>query len=134
MSRACFLDTFAAIAALNPADVHHQRVTSWLRGLQRPLVTTDWVLVEVADGLCSTRTRAIGGLYLRALHADPKVTIVRASGSLFDRALSLYEARDDKDWSLTDCASFIVMQDHGLTEAATADHHFTQAGFVALFE
>jgi uncharacterized protein len=45
------------------------------------------------------------------------------------RGTDLYNARSDKGWSLTDCISFEVMREHGLTEALTADHHFTQAGF-----
>jgi predicted nucleic acid-binding protein len=51
-----------------------------------------------------------------------------------ERGLDLYDARPDKEWSLTDCISFIVMQDHGTYEALTGDHHFEQAGFVALLK
>ena len=40
--------------------------------------------------------------------------------------------RLDKDWSLTDCISFIVMRRRGLTDALTSDHHFEQAGFTIL--
>lgn len=57
------------------------------------------------------------------------MTIVAASPELMHRGIELYEARSDKDWSLTDCTSFIVMQDRGLTDALTGDHHFEQAGF-----
>lgn len=46
--------------------------------------------------------------------------------------MQLYTQRPDKDWSLTDCISFVVMKQHGLTEALTADRHFEQAGFKAL--
>jgi len=46
----------------------------------------------------------------------------------------MYQRRPDKNWSLTDCISFVVMQDHGITEALTGDHHFEQAGFVALLK
>ncbi len=42
--------------------------------------------------------------------------------------------RLDKDWSLTDCISFAVMQERSLTEALTSDHHFEQAGFTALLK
>jgi predicted nucleic acid-binding protein len=44
------------------------------------------------------------------------------------------ERRPDKWWSLTDCISFIVMQQEGLTEALTTDHHFEQAGFKILLK
>ena len=46
--------------------------------------------------------------------------------------MSLYSRRPDKEWSLTDCISFVVMSDEGLTEALTGDHHFEQAGFTPL--
>ena len=46
----------------------------------------------------------------------------------------LFAKRPDKEWSLTDCISFIVMQEYGLTEALTADHHFEQAGFTILLK
>jgi predicted nucleic acid-binding protein len=52
--------------------------------------------------------------------------------NLFDRGVELYDARPDKHWSLTDCISFVAMQDHGISEALTGDRHFEQAGFVAL--
>ena len=47
--------------------------------------------------------------------------------------MALYEQRPDKKWSLTDCLSFLIMADEGLTEALTGDHHFEQAGFIRLF-
>ena len=46
----------------------------------------------------------------------------------------MYRSRNDKAWSLTDCISFVVMEQEGLTEALTGDHHFEQAGFTALLK
>ncbi|MFO1096117.1 MAG: hypothetical protein U0992_22845 [Planctomycetaceae bacterium] len=60
--------------------------------------------------------------------------VVPASTSLFTRAIELYRSRSDKDWGLTDCTSFVVMHDHGLTDALTSDEHFKQAGFRVLLE
>ena len=65
---------------------------------------------------------------------DRRVTIVPAAQDLFEQGVDLFANRPDKDWSLTDCISFIVMQEYGLTEALTADHHFEQAGFKILIE
>ena len=66
------------------------------------------------------------------LLSDPSVTVIPASEGLFNRGRELFRSRPDKDWSLTDCISFVIMQDHGLRDALTGDHHFEQAGFVAL--
>lgn len=57
----------------------------------------------------------------------------RATPELVQRGRRLYQERADKDWPLTDCISFIVMQDEGVRDALTADRHFDQAGFKALF-
>jgi hypothetical protein len=66
------------------------------------------------------------------LRARSDVVIVPADSSVFDAGMALYRRRTDKEWSLTDCISFVVMQRDGLTEALTGDHHFEQAGFTAL--
>ena len=60
------------------------------------------------------------------------VQVVRLTPALFDRAFALYSSRQDKDWGLSDCVSFIVMRDEGVTDALTFDQHFVQAGFRAL--
>jgi predicted nucleic acid-binding protein len=69
---------------------------------------------------------------LEALEADSRVDIVPLTEQLYARAMQLYTERPDKEWGLTDCVSFIVMQDQMLTAALTADEHFQQAGFRAL--
>ena len=68
------------------------------------------------------------------IQTDDQTTILPFSEDSFDWGRILFAARKDKDWSLTDCISFVVMQEHGITDALTADHHFEQAGFVALLK
>jgi uncharacterized protein len=68
------------------------------------------------------------------LRSAEDIEIVPASAALFDRGFQFFTARPDKDWSLTDCISLVVMHERGITEALTADHHFEQAGFVALLK
>ena len=67
-----------------------------------------------------------------ALEKDLKIEIVPISEPLYTQALHLYRQRPDKEWGITDCISFIVMQNRDLTEALTTDEHFQQAGFRAL--
>lgn len=69
---------------------------------------------------------------LQAIEADPNVKIVSLTEKLYKQALYLYCSRPDKDWGLTDCISFVVMQEQKLAEALTTDAHFEQAGFQAL--
>jgi len=124
-----FLDTQYLLAVNLRTDQWHSRAAR-----MPPVetgVTTDAVLVEVADGLCN-RSRALAVRILDGLRADPAVRVVPLESGLFSRAYDLYRSRGDKEWSLTDCISFVVMQDEGLQDALTADRHFEQAGFRAL--
>ena len=127
-------DTYYFAALSNPADRGHARAVAYARGARSPLVTTAWVVTELADGLCKVGVRPIFFCLLTLLQADPTVTIVTADQRLMDRGLALYVSRPDKDWSLTDCISFVVMQERGISDALTADHHFEQAGFIALLK
>jgi hypothetical protein len=129
---ACFADTYYFFAILNPRDDAHVAATEYNAVLNRPLVTTPWVLTEVADGLATNQSRPLFGTLLDRLGGDARVTIVPPTQELFERGTALYRERSDKTWSLTDCISFVVMQDRGLTDALTGDHHFEQAGFTVL--
>jgi uncharacterized protein len=63
---------------------------------------------------------------------DPATVYVKSSATLLRRGLDLFAQHSDKDWSLVDCISFVVMKQHRLKEALTTDRHFVQAGFRAL--
>jgi predicted nucleic acid-binding protein len=69
---------------------------------------------------------------VQSLRSTGSATVVPASAELLQRGVELSRHRPDKDWPLTDCISFMVMNDFGLTEALTGDSHFQQAGFKAL--
>jgi predicted nucleic acid-binding protein len=96
------------------------------------LTTTEFVLIELADALCKPQQRDEVLALCNVVETDPAFRLVRASSELIQRGRKLYRERADKEWPLTDCISFVVMQDQGLSEALTADHHFEQAGFKAL--
>jgi predicted nucleic acid-binding protein len=107
---------------------------TWTQGHQ--LVTTNWVLAELTALLTSPlrmpKRQQIQ--LLEGIHTDPGVRVVTIDPLLERAGWTLWENRPDKDWSLVDCVSFHVMQELGLTEAMTADHHFEQAGFVRLLK
>jgi len=127
-----FADTFYFLALVSPRDASHQKAWQFGERNDRPILTTSWILTEVADGLADTKNRRLARQLYMDLHRHATDQVVPPSQELFERGFELYESRPDKDWSLTDCISFVVMQDHGVREALTADRHFEQAGFVAL--
>jgi hypothetical protein len=92
------------------------------------------VLTELANSLSKRISRNGFVQTLSKLRSDPTVVIVGPESSLFDAGIDLYAARHDKDWSLTDCISFVVMRQRSITDALTGDHHFEQAGFRAVLK
>jgi|SRR5271169_2000308 len=132
--KAVFADSVYFFARLNARDRLHDRAVKFFTRAEAPIVTTNCVLTEIADGLAGRTSRQTFVHLLEILKSAQDVEIIPSSPELFDRGAELYAQRPDKEWSLTDCISFIVMQERGLTQALTADRHFEQAGFTALLK
>jgi uncharacterized protein len=130
-----FADTFLWLALVHPKDACHSRAVAYLDDFAGKIISTDLVLMEVGDALAGTELgrKEFAGLW-NDLHTDPDIQIVPCAPSLLQKAVDLYRVRPDKNWSLTDCTSFVVMRELGITEALTGDHHFEQAGFIALLK
>ena len=130
-----FLDAAYAIALSVPKDSYHKRavlLADELEASKTRLVTTRAVMLEIGNALSKQRYRHAAVELLQSIEADPTVTVVPLSEDLYAQAFRLYRERPDKEWGLTDCMSFIAMQDRKVTEALTTDEHFQQAGFIAL--
>jgi predicted nucleic acid-binding protein len=125
-----FADTAYFLGFMHPADQYHVRAVAVSTSI-RSLVTTQYVLLEAASSFARAPDRRRFLDLLDWLASDPRVRVITADGELFGAGVDLFRCRPDKDWSLTDCISFVVMRRDGITEALTADHHFEQAGFVA---
>ena len=98
------------------------------------ITTTAWVITEFADALADAGNRLACADFIDDLARNPSVDIIPPSQALLQAGLDLYRSRPDKEWSLTDCSSFVVMKERGISEALTGDHHFEQAGFTALLK
>ena len=132
---ALFLDSAYPIALVSATDQHHRAAVSVAAELKaRPvrLITTRAVLLEIGNALAKPHWRDVGSQLLTGFEQDPRVEIVPLDNALCRRGLDLFRSRPDKAWSLTDCISFVVMQERELTDALTTDQHFEQAGFTAL--
>jgi predicted nucleic acid-binding protein len=133
--KAVLADTSFYLALLNPQDAAHEAAKRIAKGFRRSVVVTEFVLLEVGNALSPAPVGR--DLYLGlvdGLEGDPKVMIVPASTDRFHDGVALYRRRRDKRWSVTDCISFIIMDQMGLAEALTADRHFEQAGFTTLLK
>jgi predicted nucleic acid-binding protein len=131
--KTAFADSSFYVALLIARDSNHSKATSIAKSWNGSVVTTEYVLTEVANHLSgSPRGRGQFGQFLAGLEADPKTLIVESSHDLWKRGVSFYLQRADKEWPLTDCISFLIMERYSLSEALAADHHFEQAGFVTL--
>ena len=131
-----FADALYYVARLNRRDQYHEQVVEFSRNFHANLLTTDLVLLEVADALSKSESRPRIHDFMSRLRNSKTTEVIPASRDLMDRGLELYNQHQDKDkeWSLTDCTSLVVMRERGISLALTGDKHFEQAGFIALLK
>jgi len=127
-----FVDTFYIVALVNVRDEYHEKANDLVEIYDKqPLLVTDAVLLEIGNSLSRNYKQEAVEIF-EEFFASPEVEIIRLDETLFDKAFEFYKNHADKTWGLVDCISFIVMKEHGITDALTCDKHFVQAGFRAL--
>ena len=132
---ALFADSGYWIALWNPEDTLYERAMEIAQSIgEDPIVTTQLVLNEALNHMSGRgqTLREYAVQMVRDLAANPDVQIVSQTDSQFWDALGRYDSRSDQTWGITDCASFLVMEEQGLTQALAYDRDFEQAGFTAL--
>lgn len=127
-----FVDTSFLLAVLNPRDALHLRAQAWAAAITEPLLVTEYVAWEMVNALSMPVDRPKAQAALQEIQTTPEWEWVSASPWLFTMGIRLHGERDDKAWSLTDCISFLLMQQRHIRLALTYDHHFEQAGYEAL--
>ena len=131
-----FADTFWWIALGNPRDGWHARVIAWEAAHPNAqFVTTEEILAELLTWFAGTGPagRAFASAMARDILSDPSTQVLPQTSADFAAALTLYEARPDKAYSLADCRSMNALRALGISEVLTNDHHFTREGFTILF-
>lgn len=130
-----FVDTDFLVALLSKKDQLHKTAfdlasnPEYISRITTQMVLTEFLTTFGSQGMFF-REKAVQ--YVDSIIEHPNYEVIPQTSSLFNKALNKYKNRLDKDWSLTDCASFVVMESQGITKALTHDHHFSQAGFSAL--
>ena len=128
-----FADTSFYLALLRGDDPVHSQALAESR-TAHSIVTTEFILLELGNACARAADHADFLALVAGLRASPRAIIVPLGSHFLDRGMQLMSERQDKDWSLTDCVSFVVMKEHGLHDALTTDRHFEQAGFKALLK
>ena len=103
---------------------------------QQKIITTNYIIIELVSLFISPlrvpRQKIIE--FIAGLKQSPYLKIMHIDVSLDDQAWQFFQRHQDKDWSLVDCASFVVMNKLNIEEALTSDHHFEQAGLIRLLK
>ncbi len=129
--RQVFADSLYWIAIVSPRDQWHARAVEASRDPRGArMVTTEEVLTEFLNAFRhNADLRRAATSTITSIQADPDTLILPQSRRSFLAGFSLYEARPDKAYSLTDCISMATMQQENITEILTHDRHFSQEGF-----
>lgn len=128
-----FADTFYWIALLNANDYFHEAAIH--TPVSGRIVTSLAVQLEVLDAFSTQpKMRPLAVRFWQSTTHNPDVTVVPLDDELLEQAMAFFQDRSDKLWSITDCISFEIMRQRGISTALTGDRHFSQAGFKVLFE
>jgi uncharacterized protein len=128
-----FLDTAYIQALLNPRDNYHNQAKKLFPRIRAAseVWLTEAIFIEVGNAL-SAMNREGAVQFIQQCYSTNNIKVVSVDAELLMQALILYKSRSDKTWGLTDCISFVVMEQNNVIDAVTCDRHFIQAGFNAL--
>jgi predicted nucleic acid-binding protein len=130
--KAIFIDTAGWMACADGADPAHQHACSARdAALQagQALITTDFVADETLTLIRMRLGLAAAGAWWQQVDESSRLRWERIDVQRFEQARQAFFRLRDRDFSFTDCTSFVVMRELRLTHALTTDRHFRQAGF-----
>jgi len=134
-----FADTSGWGHLIDPTQSYHSLAATIYRTARQrgwKVITTNYIIAELVALLTSPLhvPRSATIAFIEGLKASLYVEVVHVDAGLDEEAWQLLKSRQDKQWSLVDCASFVLMRRRGILEALTTDSHFEQAGFVRLLK
>lgn len=125
-----FVDTGAWFAMAVRNDPDHAAAMTWLEKNHEPLVTTDYILAEIAT-LLRMRDKTPRGHRLAVrvattIHRGESAVLEKVGDEDLERALEVFRIYRDHLFSLVDCTSFVVMERLAIRHAFAFDHHFDE--------
>ncbi len=129
---AIFVDTGPWVAWMDVRDQWREdamREMAALKAQRRALVTTNWVLAEAYTGLVDRIARNAIARLRTLVEESALIRVIWVDKQIEELAWRKFLQYDDKDVSMVDCTSFVVMEQWGLSTAFTFDRHFLQVGF-----
>jgi predicted nucleic acid-binding protein len=123
------LDTSGLLCCFDADEARHKDAVRFYENANSRL-THNYVLAEfVALAQARRLPREDSLAFAADVAADPEIEMVWVDSALHEQAMRLLQSQLDKAYSLCDALSFVLMQQRGLLDALTTDHHFEQAGF-----
>ncbi len=132
-----FVDTAGFLALWDAGDEHHRRAVELqdqFAKRNRRFLTTEYVVDETVTVLLVRHSHAAAADFLETIERSEALRLEWIDPARFHSASVWFRKHSDKEWSFTDCVSFVVMRELRIRDAFTTDHHFRQAGFTPLLK
>ena len=133
-----FLDTSLLVAYYNADDVNHsdaRELVKEMEGRKVSLLTSDYIFDETLTVILvrvgKQKAIEVCNALLKDIEAE-NIKLMLVDEEVFRKATEIFTRFVDKEWSFTDCTSYILMKDAGITKGASFDEHFRQFGFEVL--
>jgi len=127
-----FVDTAGWMACADEADPAHKESVNardaWLES-GGVLVTTDYVMDETLTLIRKRLGLAAAEQWWEQVENSSRLRWEWVGMARAEKARDIFFRFRDKDYSFTDCTSFIVMKELKARAALTTDSHFVQMGF-----
>jgi predicted nucleic acid-binding protein len=131
------MDSAGFLALWDASDSFHRSAVQLQGELIRKhcrFFVTDYVVDETATLLRIRHSHSVAVDFLDTVERSESLHLEWMTPERFDAAAALFRKYSDKEWSFTDCVSFVTMRELRIREAFSTDHHFEQAGFVPLLK
>ncbi len=129
-----FIDSSAFLALEDESDQYHAEALQFreqvLRKRRYEVITSSYILNETLTLIRFKISIKASIDFSKKIRMSEVVKMVQVSRELEEKALDIFERYDDKDFSFTDCVSFVIMREMGIKEAFAFDQHFDQMKFI----